>query len=152
MPRKAAWRQSSCRASLGGAVGPCRHPLAPFLPVAGGVERDPLAVPHAAEGRLEAEQLQRVDRLPALDDQQPVVVLAPHDGLDPLVLLTNPPLPVQIQLIETPLDKLPDPLSGLLRPIRTVAHARQPIPAWRDQGEGVAPSADPLRLDFRLFL
>src|ERR1044072_879905 len=131
---------------LGGAVGACRQHLAPFLPVAGGVEHDPLAVPHAAEGRLEAEQLQRVDRLPALADQQPVVVLAPHDGLDPLVILTNLHLTVQIQLIENPLDKLPDPLSGLLRPIRTVAHARQPIPALRDQGERLPPSEIPCSL------
>ena len=55
--------------ALGGAVGLALDRLAAALAVAGGVDRDALAVAAAAEGDPVAEQLDRVDRLPAAADQ-----------------------------------------------------------------------------------
>ena len=72
-------------ALLGGPVGPLLEQLAATLAIAGGVEGDALAIPHAAEGGLVAEQLQRVDRLPTPADQHPVVVVALDHGEDPVV-------------------------------------------------------------------
>src|SRR5258706_2012269 len=111
---------------LSGSVGPSSKHLSATLPVAGSVEDDPLAVPHPAEGRLEAEQLQRVDRLPPFANQQPVIVLAGDHRLDPVVVLANLNLTIEVKLVQDPLNKLPNPLSRLLRPFRLITHSCAP--------------------------
>ena len=120
---------------LGGAVGAGDEDLPAALAVAGGVEDDPFALAQAAEGRLVAEQLQGVDRLAALADQQPVVVLAADDGVDPVVVLADLDLTFKVELVEDPLDHLPDPLGRLRRPIPvSLTHAADPT-RWESVAE-----------------
>jgi hypothetical protein len=107
---------------LGGAVGTALEHLAPALAVAGGVEEDPLALPHAEEGGLVAEQLQRVDRLPAAADQQAVVVVALDNRLDRLLVLGDLDVALEVELVEDALDHLAHALGGLLRPLLRLRH------------------------------
>ena len=139
---------------LGGAVGAGDQHLAAALAVAGGVDDDPLALAHAAEGGLVAEQLQRVDRLAALADQQAVVVLAVDDGVDPVVVLADLDLTFKVKLVENPLDQLPHPLGRLRRPIPVpslmtlILSAGEPlavergIRSGRSQSSGSVPRPD----------
>src|SRR5829696_6593205 len=117
--------------TLSGAVGAGDENLPAPLAVAGGVEHDALALAHAAESGLVAEQLQRVDRLPAFADQQAVVVLAADDDVDPIVPLLDLNLTFKVKLVEGLLDQLPDPLRRLRRPfpVSIAAHRRDPTPA-----------------------
>ncbi len=108
---------------LGSTIGAGGEHLPSTLSVARCVEHDPLAVTQATEGGLEAKELERIDRLPALADQQPKVVIAGNDGLNPLIVLPNLNLTIKVKLVENPLNKLPNPLRRLLRPFGGVAHA-----------------------------
>ena len=112
---------------LGGAVGAALERLAAALAVAGGVDDDPLALPQAAEGGLVAEQLQGVDRLAAFADQQAVVVLALDAWRDPVVVLLDLDVAVEVELIEDALDQLAHALGGLVGPVGGLGHGRQAI-------------------------
>ena len=70
-----------------------------------------------AEGRLVAEQLQRVDRLAAAADQQPVVLVADDGRLDALLALIELDLTIEIELVEDALEQHGNPLTRLLRPL-----------------------------------
>src|SRR4051812_24845274 len=111
---------------LGSAIGPGDEDLAPALPVARGIEDDPLALAHTPEGSLVAEQLQRVDRLAAFADQEPVVVVAVDDDVDAVVSLADLNLTFKVKLVEALLDELPHSLGRLRRPI-PVSIAHSPI-------------------------
>jgi len=105
----------------------------------GRVEDDALAIAHAAESGLEAEQLQSVDRLASFADQQAEVVLPGDHRLDPVVVLANLNLTVKVKLVQNPLNQLPNPLSRLLGPFRLITHAPNPIPARVARGGRVSP-------------
>jgi len=123
-------------------IGTGRKRVPPSLPVPRRVDHNPLAIPQAPERSLVGKQLQRVDRLPPLADQQPVVI-APHNrSSDPIVILDDLNVTVEVQLIENPLDKLPNPLRRHLRPIGNLTHEAQSIGGGRDRlGCLKAPSA-----------
>ena len=108
---------------LGGAVGAALERLAASLAVAGGVDDDPLALTQAAEGGLVAEQLQGVDRLPAFADQQAVVVLAQNGDRDPLVVLADLDLALEIELVEHALDQIAGAICGAVWPVGGLRHA-----------------------------
>src|SRR5215213_5064017 len=110
-------RAVALQGPLGGAVGAGDEDLAAALAVASGVEDDALALPHPAEGCLVAEQLQGVDSLPALADQQAVVVLAADHDVDAVITLLDLNLTLKVELVEDLLDQLPDPLRRLRRPV-----------------------------------
>ena len=97
--------------------------LPPPLPIPGSVDNHPLALPHSPEGRLVGDQLQRIDRLPPFADQQPVIVLALNGCRNPPIVLEDLDLPIEVKLVEHLLDKLPNPLGGLRRPIRDLTHS-----------------------------
>ena len=118
---------------LGGAGGAGGEDLAAALAVAGGVEQDPLALADPAEGGLVAEQLQRVDRLAAAADQEPVVVVAADDRFDRLVVLGDLDIALEVELVEDALDELAHPLRRLLRPLpllTRVIHDCSPYPRY----------------------
>ena len=102
---------------LGGPVGAALERLAAPLAVAGGVDDHPLALAQAAEGRLVAEQLQGVDRLPAFADQEAVVVLALDREQDALVVLLDDDLAVEVELVQDALDELLRSLGGVVGPV-----------------------------------
>ncbi len=110
---------------LGSPIGPRRQGFAATLAVTGRVDNNPLALAHPAEGRLVGKQLQRIDRLPALTNQQTVIVVTGNGSCDAVVLLPNLDLTVEVKLIENALDNLPNPLSGLLWPVVSCGHAVQ---------------------------
>src|SRR5918992_84389 len=125
---------------LGGAVGAGGERLATTLAVAGRVDDDALSLAHSAKRRLVAEQLKGVDRLPATADQEPVIVIALDHGLDPLLVLVDVDFAVEVELVEDPLDHLPDALPRLRRPL-PVTHAASLFLAWRGGiSAWVAPS------------
>ncbi len=129
---------------LGGTVRSRGEHITPSLAVARGIEHHPFAVTQAPKGGLKAEQLQRVDRLAAFADQQPKVILAGNDGLDPLIVLPNLNLTIKVKLVQDPLHKLPNPLSRLLRPFRLATHAQHLMPAGEGDGGRVLLSEDPM--------
>ncbi len=114
---------------LRGPVGTSRENLSTSLPVSGGIKHNPLAIAQPAESRLKAEQLERVDRLPSFPNQQPIIVLTADHRFDPLVVLPNLDLTVEVKLIENPLDELLNPLRRRLRPISFIAHSAHLIRA-----------------------
>ncbi len=109
-------------------IGPRSQNLPATLSVAGNVEHNPFSVPEAPKRRLESKQLQGVDGLTSFADQQPVIIVARDDGLDPLIVLGDLNLTIKVELVENPLDKLLNPRSGLLRPFTLITHAPHPIP------------------------
>jgi len=93
------------------------------LAIAGGVDDDPLALAQAAKGRLVAEQLQGVDRLAPFADQEAVVVTAPDRDRDPVVVLDNLDLAVEIELVEHALDQLAGAIGRAVWPVGGLGHA-----------------------------
>src|ERR1700742_3003015 len=83
---------------LGCPVGPALERLAASLAVARRVEQDALALAHAAEGGLVTKQLQRVDRLAPFADQQAVILAADDGGSDPLAVLLDLHIAVEVEL------------------------------------------------------
>ena len=84
------------------------------LAVAGGVERDPLAVGDAQRCGAVAEQLQGVERLAAPADQDPELVGAVDLGVDLVVGLGDLDLGVEVDLVEDAVDDRADALGRLL--------------------------------------
>src|SRR3954454_19351314 len=112
---------------LGCSVRPSLERLPASLPVTGCVDDHPFALADPAEGRLVAEQLQRVDRLTAFADQEPVVVLALDRQEDPLVVLLDQDLAVEVELVEDALDQLLGALGGSIGPVEALGHGQQAI-------------------------
>src|SRR5690242_6418504 len=74
--------------------------LPPPLAVAGGVDRHALALADPAKGRLVAEELESVNRLAAPADQEAVVVVPDHLGLDRRFTLLDLHLTLEVKLVE----------------------------------------------------
>ncbi len=108
---------------LGGTIGSRGQRLTTPLAVSRRVDHNPLSLPQAAKGRLVGEQLQSIDRLAPFADQQPVIVVAINGSSDPVVLLANLDLAIEVKLIENALNNLPNPLRGLLWPVVSSSHA-----------------------------
>ena len=89
---------------LGSAPGALGDHLFALLPVARGVEYHPLAFADPLKGGLEAEQLERVDRLATAADQQAVVVFAFDCRGDRLVVFFDHHGSIEFQLVEHTLD------------------------------------------------
>src|SRR6185312_3127723 len=96
----------------------------------------PFAIAQAAEGGLVAEQLQGVDRLPSFADQQAVIVLADDGHDDPVVVLLDLHLTVEVKLVEHPLDQLAGTLRRGFGPVGQVGHA----PRLSDHRSAWAPN------------
>ncbi len=110
-------------------IRPRRKHLTPTLPVARGIEHNPLTIAQPTESGLKAKKLQGIDRLSPFSDQKPKIILTGNDSLNPLLVLPNLNLTIKVKLIEHTLHKLPNPLSGLLRPFGGVTHPTHPIQA-----------------------
>ena len=110
---------------LGGPISPGSQSFAATLPVAGRIDDNPLALAYPAKSSLVGKQLQSVDRLPAFADQQAVVVVAGNGSSDPVVLLLDLDLAIEIKLIENTLNNLPNPLRRLLWPVVSSSHVVQ---------------------------
>src|SRR3954452_24171455 len=98
---------------LGCPVRPPLERLPAPLPIASCVDDHPFTLADPAEGRLVAEQLQRVDRLTAFADQEPVIVLALDREEDSLVVLLDHDLAVEVELVEYALDQLLGAVGGV---------------------------------------
>ena len=108
---------------LGGAIGAALERLAAPVAVARGVDDHAFAVAQAAESGLVAEQLQGIDRLAPFADQEAVVLLADDGHDDPIVVLLDLHVAVEVELIEHSLDQLAGALGGGLGPVGEVRHA-----------------------------
>ncbi len=84
------------------------------LPVTGGVDHHPLPLLDPAKRRPVAEQLHRVDRLATAPDQK-AHVLPIHPADDPLGVLVDLDLAVDLERVDDPLEDRPHPLGGLGR-------------------------------------
>ncbi len=107
---------------LGSPISAGGQHLTPTLAIPGRIEHNPLAVPNSAKSRLVAEQLKRINRLPSLTNQQPVVLIADDGDVNPRVPLSNLNLTFKVELVENPFHKLPYPLAWLGRPISRLTH------------------------------
>ena len=112
---------------LGGAIGAALQGLPAAGSVPGGIDDHPLALAQAAESGLVAEKLQGVDRLPPFADQEAVIVLPLDREQDPVVVLLNHDLAVEIELVEDSLDELLGALGGIVWPVEALGHGREAI-------------------------
>jgi hypothetical protein len=108
---------------LGGPIGPRCQRFATALAVARSVDHNPLALAHPAKGCLVGKQLQGIDRLPAFPNQQAVIVIATNGSSNPVVLLANLDLAIEVKLIENALNNLSNPLRRLLWPVVSSSHS-----------------------------
>lgn len=113
---------------LGGPVGPALERLAPPLAVAGRIDDHPFALAETAEGGLVAEELESVDRLPPFADQEAVILLALDREQDPVIVLVDDNLAVEVELVEDSLYEVLGALGGIVGPVIALRHGREAIP------------------------
>jgi hypothetical protein len=121
-------RVPSTQSLLSSSIRPRSKRLPAPLAISSRINDHPFPLSQPPESRLISQKLQGVNSLPPLPDQQPVVLIPINRGRNPVILLGNLDLTVKVQLIEHPLDKLPNPLRRPLRPILGLTHARQSMP------------------------
>ena len=130
-------RASPVQSLLRRSVGPRSKGLASALAVSSRIDHNPFPLPQPPESGLVSQKLKRIDRLAPLPDQQPVILVPVDGGRNPIVVLDDLDLPLQIELVQNPLDKLPNPLRRLLRPISFFTHTCT-LFQQRTKGEGRA--------------
>lgn len=123
-------RVPGAQSLLGGAIRSRLQRLPPPLSIPRGIHNNPFALTHSLEGRLIAKELDRIDRLPPLTNQQPVIVIPFNHGLNPMIVFMNGDLPIQIKLIKDAFNKLPHAIRRLRRPVKFLTHAPHPKPAF----------------------
>src|SRR6185312_727294 len=126
---------------LGGAVGAALERLLAPPTVARGIDDHPFAIAQTAEGGLVAEKLQSIDRLAPFADQEAVVVFADDRDDDPVVVLLDLHVAIEIELVEHSLDQLAGALGRRIGPVGQVGHAPRLSDLWPARGQIAAPGA-----------